>query len=78
MKVASAYYALAGAEGDPRYIGYAEAAMTPWAADANAPVDVLYMRGKLLQWRHEYTPALELFAKALQREPGHYETLSGR
>lgn len=78
MKVASAYYALAGAEGDPRYIGYAEAALAPWAADVNAPTDILYMRAKLLQWRHEYKPALELFAKALQRDPGHYETLSGR
>ena len=78
MKVAGAYYALASAEGDPRYIGYAEAAMVPWVADVNAPTDILYMRGKLLQWRHEYTPALELFAKALQREPTHYETLSGR
>lgn len=78
MKVAGAYYALAGAEGDPRYIGYAEAALAPWAADQNAPADILYMRGKLLQWRHEYAPALELFARALQREPGHYDTLSGR
>ncbi len=78
MKVASAYYALAGAEGDPRYIGYAEAAMAPWAADPKAPADILYLRGKLLQWRHEYAPALELFAQALQRDPGHYETLSGR
>ena len=78
MKVASAYYALAGAEGDPRYIGYAEAALAPWAADQNAPADILYMRGKLLQWRHEYAPALELFARALLREPGHYDTLSGR
>ncbi len=78
MKVAGAYYELAGAEGDPRYIGYAEAAMAPWAKDENSPTDILYMRAKLLQWRHEYTPALELFAKALQRDPGHYETLSGR
>lgn len=78
MKVAGAYYALAGAEGDPRYIGYAEAALAPWAADRNAPADILYMRGKLLQWRHDYAPALELFAQALQREPGHYDTLSGR
>jgi len=78
MKVARAYYGLAGEEGDPRYVGYAEAAMAPWAGDANAPVDVLYMRAKLLQWRHEYKPALDLFAQALQREPGHYESLSGR
>jgi Tfp pilus assembly protein PilF len=78
MKVASAYYELAGAEGDPRYIGYAEAAMAPWATDTSAPTEIFYMRAKLLQWRHEYNPALELFAKALQRDPGHYETLSGR
>jgi len=78
MRVAKAYYELAGAEGYPRYIGYAEAALAPWAADHNAPADILYMRGKLLQWRHEYAPALELFALVLQREPGHYDTLSGR
>lgn len=78
MRVARAYYDLAGAEGDPRYIGYAEAALAPWAAVADAPADILYMRGKLLQWRHDYAPALELFGRALQREPGHYDTLSGR
>lgn len=78
MRVARAYYELAGAEGDPRYIGYAEAALLPWVADQSAPADILYMRGKLLQWRHDYAPALELFGRALQREPGHYDTLSGR
>ena len=78
MQVAKTYYELAGAEGDPRYIGYAEAALAPWAADRDAPADILFMRGKLLQWRHDYAPALELFGRALQREPGHYDTLSGR
>lgn len=78
LRVADHYYSLAGAEGDPRYIGYAEAALAPWAQDAEAPVDVLYLRGKLLQWRHEYAPALELFGRVLAREPYHYDTLSGR
>lgn len=78
LRVADHYYSLAGAEGDPRYIGYAEAALAPWARDLDAPVDVLYMRGKLLQWRHEYAPALDLFARVLAREPYHYDTLSGR
>jgi Tfp pilus assembly protein PilF len=78
LKVARAYYGLAGEEGDPRYVGYAEAALAPWAADSGAPAEILYLRGKLLQWRPEYAPALELFAQALRREPGHYETLSGR
>lgn len=78
FKVARAYYELAGEEGDPRYIGYAQAALAPWANEGDAPVDILYMQGKLLQWRHDFEPALALFGRALQREPGHYDTLSGR
>ena len=78
FNVARAYYDLAGEEGDPRYIGYAQAALAPWAGDGAAPVDILYMRGKLLQWRHDYEPALALFGRVLQRDPGHYDTLSGR
>lgn len=76
--VARAYYELAGEEGDPRYIGYAQAALAPWINDGDAPVDILYMQGKLLQWRHDYDPALALFGRVLQRDPGHYDTLSGR
>lgn len=78
FRVARAYYELAGEEGDPRYVGYAQAALAPWANDGDAPVDILYMRGKLLQWRHDYEPALALFDRVLQRDPGHYDTLSGR
>ena len=78
FRVARAYYDLAGEEGDPRYVGYAQAALAPWANDGDAPVDILYMRGKLLQWRHDYEPALALFGRVLQRDPGHYDTLSGR
>jgi len=78
FNVARAYYELAGEEGDPRYVGYAQAALAPWATDGDAPVDILYMQGKLLQWRHDFEPALTLFGRVLQREPGHYDTLSGR
>lgn len=78
FNVARAYYDLAGEEGDPRYIGYAQAALAPWTGDGVAPVDILYMQGKLLQWRHDYEPALALFGRVLQRDPGHYDTLSGR
>lgn len=78
FQVAHAYYELAGEEGDPRYIGYAQAALVPWVNDGDAPLDILYMQGKLLQWRHDYDPALKLFGRVLQRDPGHYDTLSGR
>jgi Tfp pilus assembly protein PilF len=78
VEVADRYFDLAGAEGDPRYIGYAEAALSPWARDPQSPTEVLIMRGKLLQWRHEFEPALKLFDEVLKREPGHYDALSWR
>lgn len=78
LRVAGRYFDLASAEGDPRYIGYAQAALVPWAADRAAPLDMLFMRGKLLQWRHEFKPALELFDLVLQREPDHFDALNWR
>jgi len=78
LRVAEQYFDLASAEGDPRYIGYAQAALAPWAADRGAPTDILFMRGKLLQWRHDFRPALELFGQVLQREPDHFDALTWR
>lgn len=78
VELAERYFDLANAEGDPRYIGYAHAALAPWAADAAAPTAVLVARAKLLQWRHEFRAALKLFDEALEREPGHYDALSWR
>lgn len=78
LSVAGRYFDLAGAEGDPRYIGYAQAALAPWATDRAAPLDILFMRGKLLQWRHEFKPALELFDLVLQRQPDHFDALNWR
>lgn len=78
LRVAEQFFDLASAEGDPRYIGYAQAALAPWATDRSAPTDILFMRGKLLQWRHDFRPALELFGQVLQREPDHFDALTWR
>lgn len=78
LRVAERYFDLASAEGDPRYIGYAQAALAPWAGAAAAPTDILFMRGKLLQWRHEFPQALELFGRVLAREPDHFDALTWR
>src|SRR4051812_7543329 len=53
-QLARRYFQLASAEGDPRYIGYAEAALRPWADDAAAPVDVVLTAALLKQYRHEF------------------------
>ena len=69
-RLAQRYFDLANAEGDPRYVGYAEAALRPWPGDT-APAEVLFTRGLLRQYRHDFAGALKDFDLALAREPRH-------
>ena len=69
--LAKRYFELANAEGDPRYVGYAEAAIARWA-DTDAPADILYVRGLLRQYRHDFDTGLADFAAALEKDPEHY------
>jgi len=66
-ELAARYYDLAIARGDPRYIGYADAVMAPFA-QSRAPA-VLAVRGQLRQYRHDFDGALEDFAGALKADP---------
>ncbi len=68
--LAQRYFELASAEGDPRYIGYAEAALRNWQG-RDAPAEVLFSRGLLRQYRHDFAGALADFGEALQRDPSH-------
>lgn len=69
VALADAYYALSRAEGDPRYLGYAQAALAPWWKDAQAPTAVLVIRATILQSNHEFDRALADLTTALAREP---------
>src|SRR4051812_23382586 len=42
LSLARRYFDLASAEGDPRYIGYAEALLRPWISQADPPAEVLF------------------------------------
>jgi tetratricopeptide (TPR) repeat protein len=66
-RLAGRYYELAVARGDPRYIGYADAVMAPFA-NSRAP-EVLAIRGQLRQYRHDFDGALADFAGALEADP---------
>ena len=66
-QLAERYYDLATARGDPRYIGYADAVMAPFA-NSEAPA-VLAVRGQLRQYRHDFDGALAAFANALRADP---------
>lgn len=69
--LAERYFELAAAEGDPRYIGYAEAALRPWPG-MEAPAEVLYARGLLRQYRHDFGGALAAFERVLEKAPQHF------
>jgi tetratricopeptide (TPR) repeat protein len=66
-QLAERYYDLAVARGDPRYVGYADAVMAPFAL-SQAPA-VLAMRGQLRQYRHDFEGAQADFANALRADP---------
>jgi Tfp pilus assembly protein PilF len=76
--LARRYFELAMAEGDPRYVGYAQAALAPWAGDARAPADVLVLRALLRQYRHDFEGALADLAQAVQGDPRHEEARAWR
>ncbi len=78
LALARRYFDLASAEGDPRYVGYAEAAIRPWTAAAEPPSDILVMRALLRQYRHEFDLALADLARAAERDPGNAEIWSWR
>jgi len=66
-QLAARYYVLAVARGDPRYIGYADAVLAPFASSRTPAV--LTVRGQLRQYRHDFDGALQDFAGALEVDP---------
>lgn len=71
VALADAYYRISRREGDPRYLGYAQAALTPWWKDPDAPTAVLVTRATLLQSSHDFPRALADLGKAIARDPNN-------
>ena len=71
-KLARRYFDLAMAEGDPRYVGYAEAALRPWSAKPMPP-NLLLARALSRQYRHDFKGALEDLALGLSADPGNVD-----
>lgn len=67
VTLAQAYFDLALARGDPRYVGYANAIVARF--DTQMTPDMLLMRGMLRQYRHDFAAALSDFAAALALDP---------
>jgi len=78
VSLAERYFDAVAAEGDPRYIGYAQAALAPWWALPAPPASVRVLRAKLLQFDHRFNEALADLDAVLQADPTHADAWSWR
>ena len=90
VEIARRYFDMAMAQGDPRYVGYASAAITPLAKAASlnsnsstsvntsTQADYALVLGLIQQFSHEFEPALASLAKASQLNPQSPEPLLWR
>jgi hypothetical protein len=69
--LAQRYIEQARTEGDPRYLGYAQAALAPWWKLAQAPDEVLVLRATLRQSTHQFGAALADLDTVLKRDAGN-------
>ena len=69
--LAKRYIEQARTEGDPRYLGYAQAALAPWWKLPQAPDEVLVLRATLRQSTHQFAPALSDLDTVLRHDSGN-------
>ncbi len=77
-RLASRYFELAMAEGDPRYVGYAEAALAPWLGKGSIPPSLRVIRGLLRQYKHDFAGALSDLGAALSADASNVEARAWR
>ena len=78
LDIAQRYFALAMAQGDPRYVGYAGATIAPLAQ--STPNDARYwlVRGQLQQYGHDFDGALASLKRASELSPDAVEPVAWR
>jgi tetratricopeptide (TPR) repeat protein len=62
---------LSRARSDPRYLGYAQAALAPWWGLASPPSDVLVLRATIRQSSHDFDGALRDLDRVVESDPGN-------
>jgi tetratricopeptide (TPR) repeat protein len=78
IEIARRYFDLAMAQGDPRYVGYAAAALAPLETTAPDSADYWLARGLIQQYSHDFAGALKSLRKASELDPDAYEPVSWR
>jgi len=69
IQLARRYTEIGRVTGDPRFAGYAQAALAGWWEQTEPPADVLLIRATLRQRTHDFDAALADLAVLLQRHP---------
>ncbi len=57
--------------GDPRYAGYALAAIAPWRGDPAAPTPIAILAATLAQYQHDFDGSRAMLEAVLTRDPGN-------
>jgi Tfp pilus assembly protein PilF len=78
LPLAAAYIRASRVEGDPRFLGYAQATLAPWWKDPAAPTAVLVLRATILQSSHQFDAAVADLNQVLQRDPRNLQALLTR
>ena len=78
VEIARRYFDMAMAQGDPRYVGYASAALAPLAKTAETHADYDMALGLIQQFSHQFEAALASLSKAAVLNPTSPEPLLWR
>lgn len=78
LELGRRYFDLAQAQGDPRYVGYAEAAITPLGHRPAPTADYWLLHGLLRQYGHDFDGALRSLERASDLAPGLAEPVAWR
>lgn len=78
LDIAERYFALAMAQGDPRYVGYARSTIAPLEKDAAADGRYWLVRGQLQQYGHDFAGALASLKRASEIDPQAVEPVAWR
>lgn len=67
-QLARRYIGWARSEGDPRYLGYAQAALAPWWDQEQPPAEIRVLRATIFQSAHQFSKALADLDAVLRTE----------
>ncbi len=73
VDLARRWFEQAGVDGDPRYVGYAQAALQPWWSQTDPPEAARVMRAVILQYGHRFDEAVADLDAATRAQPDHAE-----